>query len=152
MTFPLVPLAHDVGVLGVVKPDATAAGTVTSGWISTANCRRFMAVVMAGDLGASATLDAKIQQATDSSGTGAKDISGAAITQLTQAGTDSNKQAVISFSAGDLDIAGGYTHFRLSMTVGTATSDCGGIVLGGDARIGPATAGDAATVDEVVII
>jgi hypothetical protein len=152
MTFKTVALAHIAGVLGVIDPDAYAAGTVTTGWISAKNYQSFLAVVLAGDLGASATLDAKIQQASDSSGTGVKDLTGAAITQLTQAGTDSNKQALISFGSGDLDIENGFTHFRLSMTVATATSDAGALVLGSDPRFGPATEDDAATVDEVVII
>lgn len=152
MTLKTVPLAHAAGILGAIDPDAYAAGTVTTGWISAATFQSFMAIVMAGDLGTSATLDAKIEQATDASGTGAKDLSGAAITQLTQAGTDSNKQAVISFGSGDLDLANGFDHFRLSMTVAAATSDAGAIVLGSDTRYGPASDYDAASVDEIVIL
>ena len=147
-----VPLSSEVGILGAIDPDAYAAGTVTTGWISAAQFQRFMAVVMAGTLGSSATLDAKIEQASDSSGTGAKDLTGAAITQLTQAGSDSDKQAVIAFGSDDLDLANGFTHFRLSMTVATATSDCGGLVIGSDVRYGPAVDQDAATVDEIVVV
>lgn len=152
MTFKIVPLAHAVGVLGAIDADAYAAGTYTTGWISAANFQCFMAIVMAGDLGSSATLDAKIQQASDASGTGVKDLTGAAITQLTQAGTDSNKQALISFGSGDLDIANGFGHFRLSMTVATAGSDAAALVVGSSPRFGPAPGYDAATVDEVVIL
>lgn len=139
-----------MAIVGNIDPDAYAASTVTSGWIDASDFRAFAAIVQAGDLGSSATLDAKIQQASDSSGTGAKDISGLAITQLTQAGTDSNKQVVINILQEDLDLANGFTHFRLSMTVAAATSDCGGIVLGIDPRYGPASDNDAATVDEIV--
>jgi hypothetical protein len=138
------------GVVGVVKPDATAAGTVTSGWIAAKNFISFLAIVMAGDLGASATLDAKLEQAQDGSGTGAKDITGKAITQLTQAGTDSNKQALINLRPEELDVDNAFTHFRLSMTVAVATSDCAGLVLGVHPARGPATTVDASTVDEVV--
>lgn len=152
MTQKTIPLAHAAGILGVIDPDVYTAAAYSTGWISTANFQDYMAIVMAGTLGSGATLDAKIEQATAAAGTGAKDLSGAAITQLTQAGTDSDKQAVISFSADDLDIENGFNHFRLTMTVGTATSDAGGIVLGGSPRIGKATDGDAATVDEVVIV
>lgn len=137
-----------VAIMGVIDPDATAAGTVTTGWVSMSGFANAMAIVMAGTLGVSATLDAKIQQATDSSGTGAKDITGKAITQLTQAGTDSDKQVVINISENDLDVAGDFTHIRLSMTVGTATSGAGGLLLGFDAAYAPAT--DATTVDEIV--
>lgn len=139
-----------VGVVASIDPDAYAASTVTTGWIAAKNYQAFMAVVQAGDLGASATLDAKLQQASDGSGTGAKDITGKAITQLTQAGTDSNKQAIINLRGDELDLDNGFTHFRLSMTVAVATSDCGGIVLGVFPARGPATSVDDTAVDEVV--
>lgn len=139
-------------VVGVIDPDANTAATYTTAWIAMADFQSIMAVVMAGTLGTSATLDAKLQQASDSSGTGAKDITGGAITQLTQAGTDSDKQAVIQCNAEDLDLANDFSHVRLSMTVATATSDCGAIVLGFDARYGPARDGDLASVDEIVTV
>jgi len=139
-----------VGIVGNIDPDAYAAGTVTTGWIDASKYHTFMAIVQAGDLGASATLDGKLQQASDGSGTGAKDITGKAITQLTQAGTDSNKQVIINLRPSELDLDNSFTHFRLSMTVATATSDAGGIVLGVGPRNGLATANDEATVDEVV--
>jgi len=152
MTQKTIALASVMGILGAIDPDVTTASTVTTGWISTSLWQDYMAIVMAGTLGTSATLDAKIEQASDSSGTGVKDLTGSAITQLTQAGTDSDKQAVISFSADDLDIANGFNHFRLSVTLGTATSDLGAIVLGSGCRYGPAADYDATTVDEVVIL
>lgn len=115
-----------VAVVGNIDPDAYTAGTVTSGWIDAAEFADFLAVVQAGDLGSSGTLDAKIEEATDSGGSGATAISGLAITQLTQADTDSDKQAAINVKPSDLDVAGGFTHFRLSMTTAVATSDSGG--------------------------
>lgn len=152
MTQKTIALAQEVGIVGNIDPDAYAAGTYVTGWISAANWQNFMAIVQAGTLGASATLDGKIEQASDAAGTGAKDLTGSAITQLTQAGTDSDKQAVIAFSADDLDIANGFSHLRLSITVGTAASDAGGIVIASACRYGPPSDYDAATVDEIVII
>lgn len=142
--------SQQAAVVGVIDPDAYAAGTVTTGWISMATFEAIQAIVMAGDLGASATLDAKLEQATDGSGTGAKDITGKAITQLTQAGTDSNKQAVINLFAAELDVANSFTHARLSMTVAVATSDAGAIVMGHLPHYGPASDNDLASVDEIV--
>jgi hypothetical protein len=101
-------------------------------------------------LGASATVDAKLQQATDSSGTGVKDISGKAITQFTKVGTDDAKQTLINLKQDDLDVANSFNYFRLSITGGTAASLVTGYVLGMDPRYGPATDFDATTVDEVV--
>lgn len=137
-----------VAVAGVIDPDAQAAGTVTTGWVSAAAYANFMAIVMAGTLGSSATLDAKLEQATSAAGAGAKDISGKAITQLTQADTDNDKQAIINCRADELDVANSFAYVRLSMTVATATSDCGGLLLGLDARDEPVTQPTA--VDEIV--
>ena len=135
---------------GVIDPDVTAASTVTSDWMSMAEFESAMAIILAGTLGSSATLDAKLEQASDSGGTGAKDITGKAITALTQAGTDSDKQAIINCRAEELDIANDFNHVRLSMTVAVATSDIGGILLGFNGRYGPASDNDLASVDEIV--
>lgn len=137
-------------VAAVIDPDAYAAGTVTSGWVDMGDFEQIMAVVMAGDLGSSATVDAKLEQATDSSGTGAKDVTGKSITQLTQAGSDDNKQAIINCRGSELDMDNDFNHVRLSLTVGTATSDAGGVVLGMSSRFEPASDYDSSTVDEIV--
>ncbi|WP_300535738.1 hypothetical protein [uncultured Mameliella sp.] len=137
-------------VVGVIDPDANSAATYTTDWIDMSTFQMVMGIVMAGTLGASATLDAKFEQATDSGGSGVKDISGTDITQLTKAGSDDDKQVVINLHADDLDLANDFTHARLSMTVGTATSDAGAVVLGMSPRYAPASDNDAATVDEIV--
>ena len=137
-------------VVGVIDPDANSAATYTTDWIDMSTFQMVMGIVMAGTPGASATLDAKFEQATDSGGSGVKDISGTDITQLTKAGSDDDKQVVINLHADDLDLANDFTHARLSMTVGTATSDAGAVVLGMSPRYAPASDNDAATVDEIV--
>ena len=133
-----------VALMGVIDPDVTAASTVTTDWVSMSDFANAMAVVFAGTSGASATLDAKIQQASDSSGTGVKDITGKAITQMLV----SDKQSVINISENDLDIANDFTHIRLSLTVAVATSDVGGALFGLDAAYAPED--DAASVVEIV--
>lgn len=148
--FPNAKASEIAAIVGNIDPDAYAASTVTTGWIAAKDFSSFMAIVQAGDLGASATLDAKLEQASDATGTGAKDITSKAITQLTQAGTDSNKQAIINLRPEELDLDNSFTHFRLSMTIGTAASDAGGMVIGIGARQGLASDNDATTVDEVV--
>ncbi len=133
-------MSEKVQVVAVIDPDANAAGTIVSAWVSMASFEEVLAIIMAGDLGSSATIDAKMRQATDSSGTGAKDITGKAITQLTQAGTDqSNKQAQINVRAEELDRTNGFTHVALSFTTATATSDSGAILLGMNSRYQPGT-------------
>lgn len=138
-------------VVGVIDPDAYAAGSYSTGWIKADKFARYLAAVLVGDMVATSTVDAKLEQASSGSGTGVKDISGRAITQLTQAGTDDNKQAMIDLiPANHMDIAGGFFWFRLTMTVATAASDAGGLVLGVTPVDGPAFNSDASTVDEVV--
>ena len=139
-------------VVGAIDPDALAAATYTTGWISMSDFQSIMAVVMVGTLGASATVDAKLEQATDASGTGAKDVAGSDITQLTEAGSDDDKQVVIECNAEDLDIANDFNHVRLSVTIGAATSDAGAVVLGTSPRYAPASDNDAATVSEIVTV
>lgn len=140
-----------IAIVAVIDPDANAAGALTSTWVPAKDFLAFMAICLAGTLGASATLDFKLQQATDASGTGAKDITGKAITQLTQAGTDSDKQAVINLLVEELDVDGGFTHVAMILTTGTATSDGGAVLLGTDARYAPASDTDISTVDEIVM-
>jgi hypothetical protein len=138
------------GVVGVIDPDAYAAGTYVTGWIDMQHFYALLAIILAGDLGALATIDAKVQQATDGAGAGAKDIAGLAIAQLTKAGADDNKQAAINIVQGDLDRNNGFRFVQLSMTVATAACDAGAVVVALDARYGGATANDLASVDEVV--
>ena len=142
--------SEKVAIGGVIDPDVTVASTVVSDYMDMGKFEQAMAIVMAGTLGASATLDAKLVQATDSSGTGSKDITGKAITQLTQAGTDSDKQAIINCRAEELDLDNSFDHVALSMTVAAATSDISGILLGLNARNNPASDNDLASVDEIV--
>ena len=134
-------------LVGVIDPDAYAADTYTSAWVHMGNFDAIMAIVMTGTLGSSATVDAKLEQATDGSGTGVKDVTGKEITQLVKASNDDD-QAIINCYSHDLDVANGFDYVRLSVTVGTATSDAGAVVLGLNARYQPAA--DLASVQEIV--
>lgn len=142
-------LYSQASLVGIVDPDAQAAGAASSGWIAAKDAFSYMAIIAAGTLGASATLDAKLEQATDGTGTGVKDITGKAITQLVKA-TNDDDQAVINLQQEDLDTANAFTHFRLTMTVGTATSDTAGIVIATGFRHGNGEDNDLASVVEVV--
>ena len=139
-----------VAVGGVIDPDANAAGALTSDYISMANFRTAMAICLCGTMGSSGTLDMKLVQATDSSGTGVKDVTGKSITQFTDAGTDSDKQAIINVRADELVVANGFDHVAIVLTTATATGDSGAVLLGLDPRSGPASDNDLASVDEIV--
>lgn len=148
MSNPNVKGSDKMTLAAVLDPVSQGAATVTTGWVSMGTFEQIVAMLMVGVLGASATVDAKLQQASDGSGTGAKDITGKAITQLTKAGTDDAKQVLINCRSEELDVANGFTHVRLSVTVATAASLIAAAVFGLEARYQPAT--QKATVDEVV--
>lgn len=144
--------SYRAGIVGAIDPDATTAGTVTTDWVDASKYERFLGILMTGTLGSSGTVNAKIEQATDGAGTGVKDVDGKAITQLSQgAPNDSDKQALINLNADELDIAAGFTHVRLSVTVASAACDIGALLLGFDPRFGPASEDAADSVAEIVI-
>lgn len=124
----------------VIEPLAQAAAT-TGLWIDAGIASNFLAHVGAGLVGTS--VDLKIQQATDSSGTAAKDISGLAITQLTAVGS-----ALINITASDLDTDNDFTHIAMVLTTVGATTVAGAELIAIDARYEPLAQG--AEIDEVI--
>ncbi len=139
-------------VVACTDPDAYTTGAITDDIIDMANFEQVMFVVMAGTLGSSATVDFQVYQGNTSGLGSPKVISGAAITQLTEAGTDSDKQAIVVVKQADLDVASGFRWIRGTLTVGTATSDAGMVALGFYPTFGPASDYDLASVDEIVAL
>lgn len=146
---PNAKISEQAAVLATIDPISQGVGTAVSGWISAANFERFLATIDVGVFGASATIDAKLQQATSSGGAGAKDITGKAITQLLAAGGN-NRQALINLRAAELDLANAFNYFQLSVTVGTAATLIAASVLGGIAKNMPASALNQAGVAQIV--
>ncbi len=139
-------LTEQLAVVATIDPDAVTAGAHNSDYVDMAERRRAIFIVMTGTLGTDATVDAKVQEAQDSSGTGVADLSDKAITQIVKA-TGDDKQAIIEVTAEEM--SAGFTHLRLVLTVGTATSDAGAIALANVSRYKPDTS-DLATVVEIV--
>lgn len=144
-----INLYEEVSLVGIIDPDVYTAAAYSTGWIAAKDMFSFMAIIMAGTLGTAATLAAKLEQATDGSGSGAKDITGKAITTLVKA-TNDDDQAVINLKQSELDIENDFTHFRLTATVAVATSDFSAVVLGSAFRHGDGSDNDLASVVEVV--
>ena len=147
--YPNAKGSEALSILATLDPASQAAGTVATAWISVANFHAFLAIVETGVLGASATLDAKIQQAQDSAGTGVKDVAGRSIVQIVKASGD-NKQALINVKPDDLDNANGFVFVRLSLTVGVAASLVAGKLLGVHPRYAPAEAFNQGAVVQVI--
>ena len=124
----------------VIEPLAQAAAT-TGLWIDAGLGFNFLAHVGAGLVGTS--VDLKIQQATDASGTAKKDISGLAITQLVATGS-----ALINITASDLDTDNGFTHIAMVLTTVGATTVAGAELICLDSRYELLAQG--AEIDEVI--
>jgi len=136
-------------VVAVVDPDALGAGAATSAYASMSDFNQVVAIVQAGALGTSATLDFKLVQATDSSGTSSKDITDKSITQFVKA-TNDDDQAIINCRSDELDVDNGFDYVAMTITIGTATSYASCIMLGVTPRYGPASDNDLASVQEIV--
>ena len=62
--------SENVAVLGAIDPDENAAGTLTSDYGDMSKFGSALALIKTGNFGSGGTLDAKLVQATDSTGTG----------------------------------------------------------------------------------
>ncbi|MGV0984407.1 MAG: hypothetical protein ACOYB2_07615 [Limnohabitans sp.] len=148
--FPNAKGSELLAILATIDPINQTAGSVTTGWISVANYHALMTVFQSGGLGISATVDAKLQQATDSSGTGVKDISGKAITQLLQTASGANRQILINLKPDELDVNNGYCYVRLSVTVAVAACQIAAQVLGLNPRFASADTQNQAAVVQIL--
>lgn len=143
-------------LVATVDPDAYDPGIYYSDYVDAGDWTALMAVVSVGTLDTNGTVDAALLQSTDSSGSGEKAISGKSITQLTQGGTDSDKQAVINLRPEELDVDNSFRFVRLRITTdesaspSAATNDIMGAVFGFWPRNGTAESQDLASVDEVI--
>ena len=148
----LILPSEKVAIVATVDPDANGAITAYSLFSDFVDCQDFqqlMVIMLAGTVAASGKIDMKLQQATNSTGAGVKDITGFAITQITTASND--KQAIINVDAmTDLDIAGGFRYVRAACKTTTAAADYGVVILGLEPTYGPANDHDLATVAEIV--
>jgi hypothetical protein len=146
---PNVKLSEKIAVLATLDSASVAAGTVVSTFVPLANFHQLTALIKTGVMGASATIDAKLRQATDAAGTGVKDIAGKAITQIVKASGD-NKQAMIEIHGADIDVSNGYGFVALSVTVGAAACLLDAALIGSVPRFAPASALNQAGVIQIV--
>lgn len=143
-----MPLLHVhpadyIAIVGVIDPDAYSSGTQSSGWIDVRDLLSVMLIAQTGTQAGGQTY--KFQQATDSSGAGAKDVTGAAVTLKTV----DNVQYVVSLDVSRLDVDGGFRYVR-AQAQSTGTFDGSVLVLGIPNRSVPATDLNLESVTEVV--
>jgi hypothetical protein len=139
-----------LALLGAIAPQSAPVGALSSGWIDMRDTFTVLALVALGVLGGGASVDAKIEQAKDGTGTAVKEVTGAAIAQITKAGGGDNKQALINLRQEDLDRNGGFRFVRLTVTVAGAASQMSAALIGLDPRYGAANASNVTSVGQVV--
>lgn len=143
-------ISERLAVIGTIDPDAYGTGAQNTDVIDMLYWRRVRFIVMVGDLGSSGTVDFIVNGDTASGGSYATAITGKSITQLTQAGTDSDKQVEVEVTAEEV-AAQGLRYIRGTMTVGVASSDSGVLVEGEPAHYSAnVTGNDLTSVDEII--
>ena len=142
-------LSQALALVDCIDPDAYTTGTQDGDIIDMSKHARVVFIVMAGTLGSSATLNFAVWGSAASTMTSQALITGKSITALTQAGTDSDKQAIVEVTAEEVG-AQGYRYIQGTLTIGVATSDAGVVTLADHSRYAPASESDLASVDEIV--
>jgi hypothetical protein len=144
-------LSDRLAIVSVIDPDAYATGTHTGDAIDMSLHRQIMTIVTVGDMASTSTVDCLLTESATSGGTYTQ-ISGKSITQLTEASTDDNKQAVINLKAEELGATMRYV--KVSLRVLAAASDAATVTVAGRPRYTTASAtttyGDLSSVDEIV--
>ncbi len=140
--------SQQIAIAGVIDPQSLSPGVLVTAWVAMVDFDNMLATIQIGTISATGTVDAKLQQATDSSGTGSKDIAGKAITQLLAA--DDDKQALINLNQSELDVDNDFTHVQLSITTAAAAALVAGVLVGVAPKYGPADLRNAASVAEIV--
>jgi hypothetical protein len=121
-------------IVGAIDPQTLNDGSLVSEWVDMAKYRQVAFIVAVG--ATDTTVDAKLQYATDNQGTGANDITGKAVTQLTAAAGD-NKQVVIEIAAEDMPADSGYCALVVVAGSGSTGAVVGAVGIGTVARYAP---------------
>lgn len=109
-------LNEKVKVTQAIAPQSSGAATLTSSAIDTLGYGALLAILSIGAIGASGTVNAKIEESDTGSGSWS-DVTGAAIVQLGD--TDDNKAPTIDLITGGIKQTKRYA--RVSLTIAGAT-------------------------------
>lgn len=127
-----------ISVVAAVDPDAYTANAYSSGYVDMSDYEQVMAIALCGTMASNGKLDLKFQSNTAASG--GTDVTGKAITQLTQAGSDDDKQAIINLRRSELNIDSEHRYVKAVQTVTTAAVDSATLVLGAKEGFNPTNA------------
>lgn len=129
----------------VKDPGTITTATLPATYIDASPYEAFAFVLEVGST--NNNVDMQLVQATSAAAAGSKNISGAAITQLTSG--DSNKQASVEVDTANLDLANGFRYVSATITIaGTTTASC--YFVGYNAKSVPVTQ-PAAFVEQVTV-
>lgn len=142
-------LSERLAVVATVDPDAYGTGAQNTDAIDMLQHRRILFIILAGTIASTGKIDFAVYGDTAVGGAYATAITGKAITQLTEAGTDSDKQAMVEVSSDEVQ-AQGLRFIRGVMTLTTAGGDAGVVAVAGDSRYQPNSVFDLASVDEII--
>jgi len=109
-------LANRIAFNVALAPVSKSAGATTSSAIDLTGYSKAALVVSVGVIASSGTVDCKVQASATSGGSYA-DITGAAIAQMTEAGSDSGKTLQVDF-----EIPNGKPFVKTVLTNGTAAA------------------------------
>jgi hypothetical protein len=126
-----------VQILDGLHAVSQGIATVTGAWIKADRHDRYVVIADVGVMTATATLDLKIQQANTAGGGAAKDVSGKALTQVTQAGSGGSKWYIIELDPAKLDIGNGFFWIATVHQVAAAASLLSLVLLGVDPQYAP---------------
>lgn len=121
-------LASEILAAGAAVHPVSSSTALSTGWVDCSQYARMAAILSTGLIAATGTFNAKLEQANTAGGGGVKDITGKAITALTDTGD--NTLHIINVRADELDLANGFRWVRLTLTPATAASLLFGILLG----------------------
>jgi hypothetical protein len=130
-------------------PPISTSSVKKSGAVDMTKFRKALFIVGVGAFGASATVDAKIQESVDTTDGNFTDVSGGAITQLVAAGGD-NRIAILEIGAGSLTSGKKYT--RVVVTVGTAATLVAAFALGVEAAQKPGSQSNDTSVAQRLVV
>jgi hypothetical protein len=133
-------------VVGKIDPALRDDTTANTGAIDMSKFHEVMFILQVG--ATDITVDAKLQEDSDSGFGSASDISGKAIGQASA--TDDNKVWIINLKSDELTPSKRYARMLITVGDGTSGAYTSAVALGMRPRFGPASDDDLATVDEIV--